>query len=739
MARRRRTDKPKPYTTDLAYIQDEMAWVETRCLRLGIQFKLDRMAGDDPDDTCHDSHQPHPSPFTLQARLKRLKAKEGRLRRSIDKCLGATRKTCFDVALDRLQELYGLDAFERTLVLLTIAPTFTRRAADWLEALDAKRYGGDLNVETAFSFLEVPFKERIEKRKVFSSAAPLFANDVLELDSIGKFSKPDDLLSANISITGRTFAFVLGDDSLSEEFLEFSSLEQPKASLEQVVLPPDTKRRILAVVDHHDEYLKRRREWGFDDVVRYGRGIFMLFHGASGTGKTMTAHAIADHLEKKLLCVDIPTFLQNATAGEFFPGLFREGRLRDAILFFDECESIFASRQSGNQLMTLLLTEMERFEGIAIMATNLPAMLDEALDRRILVKVRFPEPDIDARIEIWRRHLPDSAPLSDDVNVEQLANRFDLTGGLIKNAVLAAVAESVQEPSGAAQQIRMSHLEQAAVDQTSRPLDGNVPMVMPKARLSDVVLPPEIRAQVEELIDAARNRATVLSRWGIGTHLSYGKGLSALLSGPSGTGKTLCAEAIAAELNIPLLSVPIQTALSKWVGQAEKNLAYMFNLARTHRALLLLDEADSLLKERGKDGASRHDDSLVNTLLTLIERHDGVVLLTTNLVEHLDPALARRLTCHLRLPFPDAEARTAIWKRLLPSKSPTDGGIDFVALGRVHRLSGAHIKNAVFRAAFRAAREGGKITQEILEDAARQESVDFKQQSRSIGFAGTGR
>jgi len=515
------------------------------------------MAMDEGEGGVHDSLQPRPSPFALQAMIKRLASKEVWLRNRNDGRLKATAQVGSDVALDRLQELYGLDTFERTLVLLSIAPTFTRKASDWLEALDASGFGGDLNVETAFNFLDVPFKERIQRRKTFSSSSSLFANDLLELDSIAKFSKPDDLLSANISITSRTFAYVLGDDSLSEEFMEFSSLEQPKASLDQVVLPPDTRRRLLAVVDNHDEYLKKREAWGFDEVVRYGRGIFMLFHGASGTGKTMTAHAVADHLCKKLLCVDIPTFLQNNSAGEFFPKLFREARLRDAILFFDECESIFASRQSGNTLMTLLLTEMERFEGIAIMATNLPAMLDEALDRRILVKVQFPEPDIDSRTEIWQRHLPSSAPLADDVDATALANRFDLTGGLIKNAVLGAVAEAVQDGGESAQQITMAHLERAAMDQTARPVDGNIPMVVPKARLTDVILPPEIGEQVAELIDAARNRATVLSRWGIGAHLSYGKGVSALLSGPPGTGKTLCAEAIAAELNAPLLSVPL--------------------------------------------------------------------------------------------------------------------------------------------------------------------------------------
>ena len=94
--------------------------------------------------------------------------------------------------------------------------------------------------------------------------------------------------------------------------------------------------------------------------------------------------------------------------------------------------------------MTLLLTELESFEGVAILATNLPQKLDEALDRRILVKIEFPEPDrVRRAAEIWDKHLPDAAPMADDVDLDVLADRFEMTGGYIKNAVLMAVADTV--------------------------------------------------------------------------------------------------------------------------------------------------------------------------------------------------------------------------------------------------------------------------------------------------------
>ncbi len=197
----------------------------------------------------------------------------------------------------------------------------------------------------------------------------------------------------------------------------------------------------------------------------------------------------------------------------------------------------------------------------------------------------------------------------------------------------------------------------------------------------------------------------------------------------------MCAEAIAGEMNQPLQVVAIPAVVSKWVGQTEQNLARIFREARTANAVLFLDEADTLLMERGEGRASRHDDSIVNTLLTLIERHDGVVLLATNLADRLDKALARRLTYRLLFPFPEPKQRTAIWQRLLPATVPTAGEIDFARLGATYCLSGGHIKNAVFKAAFRAANNGNLLTHELLEQAAQEEGDGLAgKEQRVVGF-----
>ena len=709
-------DVATPYATNLDYLQDELTWIQQRAHRINLQQKLSG-AAQRPSWAMEDG--PEIPRAQVEAMHEKAVRTEAATRLQIDARLELSRQEGSPTAMDEMCVKFELEAFERTILLLAIAPIFSRSFNDLFGRLHMDGGAACLDVETVFQFCELSYGERIERRRVFAPGASLARHDLALTNSRSRMDTPEDLLGATVQMTQPTFQFLIGLPGLGDEFAQFSSLEEPRADLEQIVLPEADRRRILSVVDNHEEYLKCRADWGLDEVIRYGKGILMLFHGKPGTGKTMTAHGVANHLGRRVLNVDIPRFLESRDADRFLPGLFREARLNNALLFFDECETLFASRRGGNALMTLLLTELERFEGVAILATNLPEALDEAFDRRILVKVHFAEPDRAARAEIWRKHLPKQLPLAADVDLQALADRFEMTGGYIKNAVLMAVASAVHD-GHTPRVVTMAALEQAARDQMLRPGQEESELLRPKSQLKDVILSAALHEQVLELIDAARHRRTLLEKWGIGANLSTGKGAAALLSGPPGTGKTLCAEAIAAELNRPLMVAQVPALLSKWIGETEKNLAFQFAQAKNHGAVLLLDEADGLMGDR--NGLThKHDISVVNVMLQLIERHEGVVLLATNRADALDKALTRRLGWHLRFAMPDARLRAGIWRALLPETVPVHGKIDFERLGRNFALTGGHIKNAVFKAAFRAARSEVALQQAGLEFAAMEE------------------
>ena len=729
-----------PYANDLEYLQDELAWIELRAARIRAKQTLVRLSGGrSPARRAYPGDPPAPTQASLRKTAAASSIEEEERRQVIDARLRFGQAQGFETGLDRLCRLHDLSLLDRMILLVAVAPILERRFEDLVGSLGRHGEGSNVTVEAALAFADLELPERLDAYLRFAPTAPLIAHDLIVARNV-RANTPRDLVDVDVDLPGRTFALLVGRMGLREDFAAFSTVETPRARMEQVVLPEVDKARILSIVDHRDALVEARRKWGLDDVITYGRGSILLFHGQPGTGKTLTAHAVAHHMGLRILTVDLPTLGRHAKGGEFLPGLFREARLQNALLFFDECEVLFESRATGNALMTILLTEIEKFEGVAILATNMPERLDAALDRRMLVRLAFPPPDREARREIWRKHLPASMPLAKDVDLDVLAERFDLAGGYIKNAVLTATA-AVVRTGGKRPKVTMAHLVAAAQAQSVRigdDSDGARPVV-PKTCLADVMLPAGLHALVEELIDAARNRRTVLEKWGIGTHLSHGKGVTALLHGAPGTGKTLCAEAIAFELSRPLLTAAAPGLLSKWVGESEQNIARIFARARQLGAVLFLDEADSLIPQRdGQPGGNpRHEVSMINTPLTEIERHDGVVLLATNLPGTLDGALERRLTYQLDFPFPSAGLRARIWRRLLPATVPTDGTLDFDALGRDHSLSGGLIKNAVFKAAFRAVRAGRHLSQADLNQAATEEGQGpLRRRQTALGFAG---
>ncbi len=619
--------------------------------------------------------------------------------------------------IDELCKRLNLAPFERWVLLFAAVAALDLTAEDDFGEL-TESAGNSLTVLGVFILLELSLRDQLAHRAYFRADAPLRRGDLITLGLGRRATAPSDLLRADIHLTPQSLALLLGDDSLSDELVELSSIEDPLATFESVVLPHEERERILNLVDGHTFWPPVRAAWGLDRTIRYGRGSFLLFSGPPGTGKTMTAHAIAHRLQKRILSVDIPTLVDHVDNMRLLPGLFREARLRDAILFFDECETFFQSRQRGNTLMPMLLTELERYDGIAVFATNLPESLDEAIFRRFLLHVRFEAPDAAARLNIWRTHLPSEAPLADDVQLHDLAHRFALTGGEVKNAVSIAFASAFAQ-RGKAGPIFHDDLSRAARDQL-RPNpsaeEDAADLRWSDVRMRDVFLPADLRAEIDDFTAVAREVKLVQQEWGV----AHRDGLAqvVLLHGEPGTGKTLCARAIAGELGRPLLRVSVGGLRSKWVGESESRLTRVFARAAREGAVVLLDEVDAIVAPRGDARTARHEDVLTSTLLVLLDAHDGVVVMTTNRPQCVDSALARRIGWHLEVPLPDAAARASIWRAMLPETAPLHPQLDLNRLARRHALSGGDIRTVAVRAAARAASRGQTIDERMLDELA---------------------
>jgi hypothetical protein len=247
-----------------------------------------------------------------------------------------------------------------------------------------------------------------------------------------------------------------------------------------------------------------------------------------------------------------------------------------------------------------------------------------------------------------------------------------------------------------------------------------------RASWDDLVLPEHHLALLRNLVVQLRQRAKVYGDWGFAARSARGLGITALFAGPSGTGKTMAGEIIAAELDLDLWRIDLSRVVSKWIGETEKNLARVFEAADPGGAVLLFDEADALFGKRSevKDSHDRYANLEISYLLQKMENYRGLAILTTNNEEALDPAFLRRLRTIVQFPFPDARMRERIWQRIFPAQTPTEG-LRPEKLARL-QFSGGTIRNVALTAAFLAAEAGKPVGMAQLKQAAEIEGLKMK-------------
>src|SRR4029450_2194237 len=245
-----------------------------------------------------------------------------------------------------------------------------------------------------------------------------------------------------------------------------------------------------------------------------------------------------------------------------------------------------------------------------------------------------------------------------------------------------------------------------------------VETVTPDRTLADVVLPPQTRRTLDQALAQVRNHTLIFHRWGLGERHTSGRGLAFNFAGPPGTGKTICAEAIAHALGKKLLVVDYAEAESMWFGETPKNIVATFRAAAEQNAVLFFDEADAIATRRSAGVPLPHDresNLTINVLLRELEAFNGIVIFATNLAANFDPAFERRIRTHVLFEMPGAEERERIWRvQLHPTLTPLADDVDFRVLAERYEVSGGDIRNAVLKAALGAAAEPGRDSTKAL-------------------------
>jgi AAA+ superfamily predicted ATPase len=608
-----------------------------------------------------------------------------------------------DVAADNprwawLRERYQLTDIELDVLLVAFGPDVDRRYERLYGYLQDDVSARRPTVDLALDLLTSTPAQRLRGLDLFASDAPLLRHQLVSVR--GDHRTDDPPLIAHL---------IAADEQITGVLLGLDRMDRRLASLCRLTDGTD------AGPDPVDTGLVR-------SLVRLVRGapgpVRLCFHGPPGTGRRATACAMAARLGIPLLEVDSAA-LQEAGGVTWLARALREAELRGAAMYLDGSDVLWPG--AGDSRPDALAQALARHRGVVMMGATGPwtPLGHEPLG---VLDVPFTHPGAGDRRRMWRRAVADSGLRVAPRDLTAVSDRFRLSPGQIRDAALTASGAARLRDPERPSRITAAELFAAARRESGSDLGSFARRVPLVHGWNDLVVPDDVRRQLRELTARVERRARVLDDWGFGAKLSTGRGINALFAGPPGTGKTMAAGVIAAELGLDLFAIDLSTVVSKYIGETEKNLSRVFAAAADSDAILFFDEADALFGKRSdvRDAHDRYANIEIAYLLQRMEQYDGLAVLATNLRHHLDEAFTRRLQVVVDFPFPGFAERLRIWRACLPLRAPLAPDVDLQALAR-HRLAGGNIQNVVLGAAYLAAAQRVPIGAAHFAEATRRE------------------
>lgn len=446
-------------------------------------------------------------------------------------------------------------------------------------------------------------------------------------------------------------------------------------------------------------------------VLAGGLPLAYLSEDQGGAGTALAASALT-LAGRGVLGLDLARLAEDPAPADAVRSLVREARLTNAGLVCAPLDAL--SREHPHLLRLLTATPVP-----TVMVGRAPWDASWSTIPPLLLHAPRVEPS--ARGALWSDayERTTSAPLPAAIDPDHLLAPFLLTPEQVTGAARSA-AQTAQLDGGT---LTPDHVRQGARAQNAAGLDRLARRIEPAVTWHDLVLPPDAHAQLRELTARARHRDRVLGEWGMRPGGGRGRGVSALFAGDSGTGKTMSAEVIAADLGLDLYTVDLATVIDKYVGETEKNLERIFTEAAGVNGVLLFDEADAIFGKRSdvKDAHDRYANVESAYLLQRMESFDGLAILATNLRANLDDAFTRRLDLVIDFPVPDPEQRLVLWERCLGPVLPRGTDLDLAFCAKNFELAGGNIRSIAVTAAYLAADTGGAVTMATLIHAIQRE------------------
>jgi hypothetical protein len=617
-----------------------------------------------------------------------------------------------------LQQTFGLDTIDLDIILIALAPEADLRYERLFAYLQDDVTRKRPTVDLALNLLCASRDAKIVARGRFAPDAPLMRHRLLHLaaDSAGP---PPPLLAHALRLDDPIVRFLLGQTGLDARLQPIARFDTALVSA-FTTLPTSTASTSpvsasspSASSSPHD-MRPGEADQAMLRALNAGSRPHFYLEGPASTEKDASAARLAASLHSPLLTIDLAGLTAlNGDLDGTIDVLFREAQLHHAVLYCTDLDALLTPDKA--HIAHALQSRLDQTGLVAIAAGERPC----GARFNTLTTVAIGEPDFHQRRDRWVSALRTHGLAADDRDLDDLASRYRLTDAQIGRAVASAVRQAAlgRTTPGPKDFARASRL------QVRRDPGTLARKVTPFYSWNDLILPPDHVAHLKELCRQARFKHIVYGDWGFDRKLSLGKGLSALFSGPPGTGKTMAVEVIANDLGLELYKIDLSQVVSKYIGETEKNMDKLFAEARAGNAILFFDECDALFGKRTtvQDAHDRYANIEIAYLLQKLDEHEGLSILASNLRQNLDIAFTRRLTFIIEFPFPDVDSRRRLWQSIWPADVPRSRDLDLEFMATQFKLPGGAVKNIAVAAAFLAAEARTELTTEHVLWATRRE------------------
>ncbi|MDI2146120.1 ATP-binding protein [Pseudomonas sp. ITA] len=629
-----------------------------KILQLYLHQRGSRQNNPDHDETV-------PVPAWLQRRLDTTNLSEGT-------------PTHRGSRLGQLTLRFSLRDIERDVLLLALLPHFDAQYSRQLANIQGSHDLRFMSVSLVLDLLGSTALEKLEYEALLLPDAPLRKHHLIDLTPLTENDRGLTLVKGDVAL----YHYLIGHDYLPpvlEPCARWSDLIEP--ATEALQLFSQQLGQSLA-------------------VHRYKAAARVTLKGALVSHQEQAVTLAADQLDMPCLVLDLNMLAENHEQALHAIDLaLREVQLRDGCLVLEGLSTLATSRKRIHALFG------QKTKGYSqpIVILQDSSQPEVRLGDAAHIILQMPPTSQRDSLNALTHYL-DPNGLDAEVDLLALSNRFCIAPDTLEQTL--EEAQLYRRQRNPAALLGQCDLVSAFKHRSQQNFGDLALRIEPKRTLADLMLPDDVGQQLNEVLMAIRHRQHAIEQ-GFGQKLNYGLGISALLHGPSGAGKTMAAEVLASALSVDLIKVDLSTVVNKYVGETEKHLAKIFDLAARDSGVLFFDEADALFGKRSetKDAQDRYANIEVSYLLQRLENHSGLVILSTNNLSHLDNAFTRRFTFIIKFLLPDVPTRARMWKSVWPAGIRIAKDVDFHELARLADVSGANIKNVALLATWLAFEE----------------------------------